>query len=35
VGADFLNAADGERDTVKYDALDTLFVDGIDELIFC
>lgn len=32
-GADFLHAQDGEKDIVVYDLLDTLFVDGIDELI--
>jgi hypothetical protein len=32
-GAEFLHAQDGEKDTVFYDVLDILFVDGIDELI--
>ncbi len=32
-GADFLHSQDGEEDTVFYDVLDTLFVDGLDDLI--
>ncbi|MEZ6063655.1 MAG: calcium-binding protein [Planctomycetaceae bacterium] len=32
-GADWLIAVDGEKDTVRYDIFDILFVDGIDDLI--
>ncbi len=34
-GADYFDAVDGEVDEIKYDSLDTLFVDGIDNLILC
>jgi Ca2+-binding RTX toxin-like protein len=34
-GADTIDAIDGEVDIIKFDILDTLFIDGIDELIAC
>lgn len=34
-GADILDALDGKQDTVKFDLLDSLYIDGIDELIAC
>ena len=34
-GADTIDAVDGEVDIIKFDVLDTLFIDGIDELIAC
>ncbi|MEQ9410161.1 MAG: calcium-binding protein [Fuerstiella sp.] len=34
-GADTFYAIDGEVDTIKYDLLDILFVEGIDNLIAC
>ncbi|MEO2019312.1 MAG: hypothetical protein ABGZ53_33680 [Fuerstiella sp.] len=34
-GADTIDAVDGEVDLIKFDLLDTLFIDGIDILISC